>query len=95
MGHTPTVGQTPQSHRSRGEKATNWEGAFRVPAMIRWPGHIKPGQISNEIFSALDWSPTLLAAAGIPEIKEKFLKGYQAGARTFKSTRTDTTSCHT
>jgi arylsulfatase len=52
--------------------------------MIRWPGHIKPGEISNEIFSALDWSPTLLAAAGIPDITEKLLKGYQAGARTFK-----------
>jgi arylsulfatase len=68
----------------RSEKATNWEGAFRVPAMIRWPGHIKPGQVSNEIFSALDWSPTLLAAAGIPDIKERLLKGYQAGAKTFK-----------
>jgi arylsulfatase len=72
----------------RGEKATNWEGAFRVPAMIRWPGHIKSGQISNEIFSALDWSPTLLAAAGIPDIGSAqefdtapiscgFLKGYE------------------
>jgi arylsulfatase A-like enzyme len=68
----------------RSEKATNWEGAFRVPAMIRWPGHIKPGQVSNEITSALDWSPTLLAAAGIPDIKEQLLKGYQAGAKTFK-----------
>jgi arylsulfatase A-like enzyme len=47
----------------RSEKDTNWEGAFRVPAMVRWPGHIQPGQVSNEIVSALDWSPTLLAAA--------------------------------
>jgi arylsulfatase A-like enzyme len=68
----------------RSEKATNWEGAFRVPAMIRWPGHIKSGQTSNEIFSALDWSPTLLAAAGIPDIKEKLLKSYRAGDKTFK-----------
>ena len=69
----------------RSEKTTNWEGAYRVPAMIRWPGHIQPGQISNEIFSALDWSPTLLAAAGIPDIKERLLKGYQAGAKNFKA----------
>jgi arylsulfatase A-like enzyme len=68
----------------RSEKATNWEGAFRVPAMVRWPGHIKADQVSNEIFSALDWSPTLLAAAGIPDIKEKLLNGYRAGDKTFK-----------
>ena len=48
----------------RSEKDTNWEGAFRVPAMVRWPGKIQPGQISNEMFSGLDWFPTLLAAAG-------------------------------
>ena len=48
----------------RTEKDTNWEGAFRVPAMVRWPGQIKAGEISNEIFSGLDWFPTLLAAAG-------------------------------
>jgi arylsulfatase len=52
--------------------------------MIRWPGHIKPGEVSNEIVSALDWSPTLLAAAGVPDVKDRLLKGYQAGARTFK-----------
>jgi arylsulfatase A-like enzyme len=68
----------------RSEKNTNWEGAFRVPAMIRWPGRIKVGQVSNEIFSALDWSPTLLAAAGIPDIKERLLKGHQAGKKRFK-----------
>ena len=44
----------------RSEKDTNWEGAFRVPAMVRWPGQIKPGEISNEMFSGLDWFPTLL-----------------------------------
>jgi arylsulfatase A-like enzyme len=68
----------------RSEKATNWEGAFRVPCMIRWPGRIKPGEVSNEIISGLDWFPTLLAAAGDADIKEKLLKGYDAGGKTFK-----------
>ena len=81
MNSWPDGGMTP----FRSEKATNWEGAFRVPAMIRWPGHIKPGEVSNEIFSALDWCPTLLAAAGIPDITEKLLKGYRAGDKTFKA----------
>jgi arylsulfatase A-like enzyme len=52
----------------RGEKNTNWEGAYRVPAFIRWPGHVKPGSISNGIVSGLDWFPTLLAAAGDPDV---------------------------
>lgn len=68
----------------RGEKNTNWEGAFRVPAMVRWPGHIKPGTVSNEIFSGLDWFPTLLAAAGDTGVKDRLLSGWQAGARTYK-----------
>ncbi|MGH9869839.1 MAG: arylsulfatase [Candidatus Polarisedimenticolia bacterium] len=68
----------------RGEKNTNWEGAFRVPCMIRWPGKIKPGSVSNEIFSALDWLPTLLAAVGEPDIKDKLLKGHSAAGKTFK-----------
>ncbi len=68
----------------RSEKDTNWEGAFRVPCMIRWPGHIKPGQVSNEIVSGLDWCPTLLAAAGVPDIKERLLKGHEAAGKTFK-----------
>jgi arylsulfatase len=76
----PDAGITP----FRSEKNTNWEGAFRVPAMVRWPGHIKAGAVCNEIISALDWSPTLLAAAGVPDIKERLLKGHQAGAKTFK-----------
>ena len=76
----PDAGTTP----FRSEKNTNWEGAFRVPCLMRWPGHIKPGSISNDIVSGLDWMPTLLAAAGEPEIKEKLLKGYQAGTKTFK-----------
>ena len=68
----------------RSEKDSNWEGAFRVPAMVRWPGKIKPGQISNEIFSGLDWFPTLLAAAGDPTIKDRLLKGASIGPKTFK-----------
>ncbi|MDR9403580.1 MAG: arylsulfatase [Halothece sp. Uz-M2-17] len=68
----------------RGEKNTGWEGAFRVPAFVRWPGHIEPGSVSNEIISHLDWMPTLLAAAGEPEIKEKLLDHYQAGNKSFK-----------
>ena len=68
----------------RSEKNTNWEGAFRVPCMIRWPGRIKSGQISHEIVSALDWCPTLLAAAGDPDVKQKLLTGYQAAGKTFK-----------
>ncbi|SDR14526.1 arylsulfatase [Rhizobiales bacterium GAS113] len=68
----------------RSEKATNWEGAFRVPCMIRWPGHIKAGEVSNEIVSGHDWFPTLLAAAGEPEIKNKLLTGYTAVGKTFK-----------
>jgi arylsulfatase A-like enzyme len=68
----------------RSEKNTNWEGAFRVPAMVRWPGKIKPGQVSNEIFSGLDWFPTLMAAVGESEINAKLLKGYKAGMQTYK-----------
>ena len=68
----------------RSEKNTNWEGAFRVPAMIRWPGKIKPGSVSNEITSHLDLLPTIVAAAGDPHIKEKLLGGYDAGRKTFK-----------
>ncbi len=68
----------------RSEKNTNWEGAFRVPCMVRWPGRIKPGQVSHEIVAALDWCPTLLAAAGDPDIAAKLLKGHQVGDKTFK-----------
>lgn len=59
----------------RNEKNSNWEGAFRVPAFIRWPGHIKAGSVSNEIVSGLDWAPTLLAAAGNPNITEQLKQG--------------------
>jgi len=68
----------------RSEKNTNWEGAFRVPCMIRWPGRIKPDQVSNEIISGLDWLPTLMAAAGESDVKEKLLAGYSAAGKTFK-----------
>ncbi|HSO55099.1 MAG TPA: arylsulfatase [Actinomycetes bacterium] len=68
----------------RSEKNTNWEGAFRVPAMVRWPGRIAPGTVSNEIVSHLDWLPTFLAAAGEPDIKSKLLQGHQAGDKRFR-----------
>ncbi len=68
----------------RGEKNTNWEGGYRVPMFVKWPGKIKAGSISNEIISLQDFLPTLLAAAGEPEIKEKLLKGHKAGNKTFK-----------
>jgi arylsulfatase A-like enzyme len=67
----------------RSEKNTNWEGAFRVPAMLRWPGHIPAGVVVNDIVSHLDMLPTFVAAAGEPDIKEKLLKGHQAGDKTF------------
>lgn len=68
----------------RGEKGTTWEGGFRVPALARWPGVIKPGTIINDIVSHEDWMPTLVAAAGVPDIKEKLTQGYQAGDKNFK-----------
>lgn len=80
MNSWPDAGMTP----FRSEKNSNWEGAYRVPAMVRWPGKIKAGSVSNEIMSHLDWMPTFLAAAGVPDIKEKLLKGYPAGKKTFK-----------
>jgi arylsulfatase A-like enzyme len=67
-----------------GEKGTTWEGGFRVPCVIRWPGVIKPGTIYNEIMSQEDWMPTLLAAAGVPDVKEKLMEGYQANGKSFK-----------
>jgi arylsulfatase len=76
----PDGGTTP----FRGEKNTNWEGGYRVPAIIRWPGVVPPRIEINEIFSAEDWTTTLVAAAGEPEIKEKLLQGYDAAGKTFK-----------
>ncbi|HEY3405613.1 MAG TPA: arylsulfatase [Ohtaekwangia sp.] len=68
----------------RSEKNTNWEGAFRVPCVVRWPGHIAPGTITNQIMSHNDWIPTLCAIAGESDIKGKCLKGYAANGRTYK-----------
>ena len=68
----------------RSEKDSNWEGAFRVPAMVRWPGKIKAGQTSTEMFSGLDWFPTLLAAAGDTTVKDRLLKGAAIGGKNFK-----------
>jgi arylsulfatase len=68
----------------RGEKNTTWEGGFRVPALVRWPGNIKAGSVSNEIISHQDWVPTLMAAVGEDDIKEKLKKGHKLGDRNFK-----------
>jgi len=68
----------------RGEKGLGWEGGFRVPFMIRWPGQIPAGQVLNGIFSLEDVMPTVMAAAGVPDVKEKLLKGHKAGDKTFK-----------
>ena len=68
----------------RGEKNTNWEGGYRVPMMVKWPAKIKKNQVSNEIISLQDWMPTLLAAAGDPDVKAKLKKGMQVGNRQFK-----------
>lgn len=76
----PDGGSTP----FRGEKATNWEGAYRVPTLIRWPGVIRPGTVSNNIFAHEDFLPTLCAAAGEPDIVNKCLKGYTANGKTYK-----------
>jgi len=76
----PDGGSTP----FKGEKATNWEGGFRVPMCIRWPGVIKPGTIVNDICAHEDLIPTFAAAAGEPDLVEKVKKGYQAGGKNFK-----------
>jgi arylsulfatase A-like enzyme len=68
----------------RNEKNSNWEGAYRVPAMVRWPGKVKPGQVSNEIVAHLDWLPTILAVAGDAQVTDKLLKGYKVGDMTYK-----------
>ena len=73
MNTWPDAAMTP----FRNEKNSNWEGAYRVPAFVRWPGVIEPGSVSNEIFSHIDWLPTFLAAAGEPDVKQKLLKGRQ------------------
>jgi arylsulfatase len=80
MNSWPDAAMTP----FRNEKNSNWEGAYRVPAMVRWPGHIKAGSVSNDIMSHMDWLPTLLAAAGMPDVTEKLLAGYKVGPMTYK-----------
>ncbi len=80
MNTWPDAAMTP----FRGEKNTNWEGGFRVPAMVRWPGHIKAGEWSNAIMHHMDWLPTFLAAAGEADVKEKLLTGHQAIGRDYK-----------
>jgi arylsulfatase A-like enzyme len=73
------------NHPFRGEKGTTYEGGFRVPLLMRWPGVIKPGSVINEIIAGEDWMPTFLAAAGDPNVKEKLLKGTKVGDQTFKN----------
>jgi arylsulfatase A-like enzyme len=68
----------------RSEKNTNWEGGWRVPAFVRWPGKFKAGTVLNGIVSMQDWLPTFLAAAGEPDINTKLLSGHKAGDKTFK-----------
>jgi len=80
MNSWPDAAMTP----FRNEKNSNWEGAFRVPWLVRWPGMIEPGSVCNELISNLDWLPTFLAAAGEPDIGEKLRKGHKAGDKTFK-----------
>ena len=75
----PDAGVTP----FRSEKNTNWEGGWRVPAFVRWPGQFKPGTVLNGIVSHQDWLSTFLAAAGEPDIKEKLLAGHKVGDRTY------------
>src|SRR6266478_2102033 len=77
----PDGGMTP----FKSTKGTVFEGGFRVPAIIRWPGHVKPGTVENGIFSGLDWFPTLMAAAGNPDITDQLLKGVKLGDRTYKN----------
>ena len=76
----PDGGTTP----FRGEKNSSWDGGYRVPGMIRWPGVVKPGTEINDIVSHEDWVPTLVAAAGEPAVKEKLLTGYDADGKSFK-----------
>ena len=80
MNSWPDGGMTP----FRNEKNSNWEGAFRVPCVMRWPGKIPAGVVTNDIGSHLDMLPTLLAVAGEPDIKEKLLQGHEADRNTYK-----------
>ena len=77
----PDGGQTPFAQ----SKGTVLEGGFRVPAILRWPGHVPADSVQNGIFSGLDWLPTFVAAAGNPNITEELLKGKTIGDRTYKN----------
>jgi arylsulfatase len=76
----PDAGSSPY----RSEKNTNWEAGWRTPSMIKWPGKIKAGSISNTIISGMDWLPTFLAAAGNDNVKDELLKGKTIGGKTYK-----------
>jgi arylsulfatase A-like enzyme len=80
LAHWPSAGTA----SFRGEKGTTWDGGFRVPALIRWPGHVPAGEWTGELMSAEDWLPTLATAAGIPKVKEQLLAGMKVGNREFK-----------
>jgi arylsulfatase len=67
-----------------GEKGTTWEGGFRIPMMVRWPGVVQPGTVYNDIISLLDWFPTLCAAAGVPDVKGRMASGMEANGKRFK-----------
>ena len=77
----PDGGMTP----FRSEKNTNWEGAFRIPLLVRWPGKVKAGSVCNDIVQHHDWLPTFLAMAGAPDVVDKLKKGYKAIGRTYKN----------
>jgi arylsulfatase len=78
----PDGGTTP----FRSEKNSNWEGAYRIPMLACWPGTIPAGTISNDMFSLQDWVPTLMAAAGVPDVADQLrLRGYQVGETTFQA----------
>jgi arylsulfatase len=76
----PDGGMTP----FRGEKNTNWEGGYRVPAALRWPGVIEPGTVTNEIWSQMDFLPTVMAAVGEPDVKENLKAGHMVGGTEYK-----------
>jgi arylsulfatase A-like enzyme len=80
MNSWPDAGMTP----FRGEKNSNWEGAYRVPAVVRWPGNIEAGTVFNGIVSHNGWFPTFLAAAGVPDIADQLLAGAELGGTTCK-----------
>ena len=80
MNSWPDAGMTP----FRGEKNSNWEGAYRVPALVRWPGQIKAGTVFNDIVTHNDWFPTLLAVAGVPDIAAQLRAGAELNGRTYR-----------